>query len=544
MIKVAVADFDADNLKNFKAFIKSNFSEFKFEKSVTTLDEIQNIVKNKKADIIIADMRILGTNIINLFKEWNYSYPEATFILYGTFNDAEYMQKCMEYGVVGYMYKPVKPGELEKNLNIAKKVYEEKQRQLKEDSEMLRKYSENIMFFETLFFKNLTNGAISNEREITNGFEYLNIDIKPPYSIAVLRIDHFKKVVLTFNEDEKHLFIFRILNTVNKILSSNECGKAFINNFNEIILIIYGLSELENILRILNEIKIEVQILINLGISIGVGGRYDDIKDISVSYREAAAAMRYRCLTGYNSIIPREYVEPGNDITYRYPLEREELLVYTAVIGEYDYCLKLLDEIFGSLRKSKDIKPKLLSQIVTDILISINRNAIEQNLNIAGINQFFPASGVFEIKTLDDAYNYLKTGLNNFCSYIIDIRNKKEAEIYTSAISYINEKYFEDINAKKIALLFNCSYEYFKKLFKKYSNVNFSDYLTKIRIEKAKEFILSSNIDDEILALKVGYEDINVFRAAFKRIEGYSLTDFRHLNKKAPSHGNSNYIDS
>ena len=93
MIKVAVADFDADNLKNFKAFIKSNFSEFKFEKSVTTLDEIQNIVKNKKADIIIADMRILGTNIINLFKEWNYSYPEATFILYGNFNDAEYIQK-------------------------------------------------------------------------------------------------------------------------------------------------------------------------------------------------------------------------------------------------------------------------------------------------------------------------------------------------------------------------------------------------------------------------------------------------------------------
>ncbi len=532
MIRIAVADSETDNLKNFKAFIKNNFSEFKFEKSVTTLDEIQNIIKNKKADIIIADIRILGTNVMGLFKEWNYQYPEVSFILYGTFNDADYMQKCMEYGVAGYMYKPVKPGELEKNLNIARKVYEDKQRQLKEDNEVFKKYTENMMFFETLFFKNLTNGALSGQSEILNGFEYFNIEIKPPYSVAVLRVDHFKKVVLTFNEDEKHIFIFRVLNTVNKILNTNECGKAFINNFNEIIMIIYGLSELEEILRILNEIKIEVQILINLGVSIGVGGRFDDIRDISVSCREAIAAMRYRCLTGYNSIIPREYVEPGNDITYRYPIEREELLVYTAVIGEYDYCLKLLDEIFTSLRKSKDIKPKLLSQIVTDILISINRNAIEQNLNISGIKQFFPTSGVFEIKTLDDAYNYLKTGLNNFCSYIINIRSEKETEIYNAAVNYVNEKYYEDINAKKIALLFNCSYEYFKKLFKKYSDVTFSDYLTKIRIEKAKELILSSNIDDEILALKVGYEDVNVFRATFKRIEGYSLTDFRHLNKR------------
>ncbi len=123
----------------------------------------------------------------------------------------------------------------------------------------------------------------------------------------------------------------------------------------------------------------------------------------------------------------------------------------------------------------------------------------------------------------------MKNGLNNFCSHIIKIRNEKETEIFNSAIDYINNKYYEDINAKKIASLFNCSYEYFKKLFKKYSEVNFSDYLTKIRIEKSKDFILSSNADDEIVALKVGYEDVTVFRANFKRIEGYTTSDFRHL---------------
>ena len=191
----------------------------------------------------------------------------------------------------------------------------------------------------------------------------------------------------------------------------------------------------------------------------------------------------------------------------------------------------MLNEIFDSLRKSLDVKPKLLTQIVTDILISINRNAIEQSLNISGINQFFPTSAVFEMKTIDDAYNYLKTGLNNFCSYILEIRNKKETEIYNSAISYISEKYYEDMNAKKIAIQFSCSYEYFKRLFKKYSGVPFSDYLSRVRIEKSKELILETSLEDEIVALKVGYEDVNVFRATFKRLEGYSITDFRHLNK-------------
>ncbi len=533
MIRVVVADSDADNLKNFRAFIRGNFPELRYEKSVSSLEEIQNSIHNKKADIIIADVRIFGTNMISLFRDWNFNNPEVSFILYGTFNDADYMQKCMEYGVVGYMYKPVKPGELDKNLNIAMKVYDDKQKRLKEEGEILQRYRENIMFFETLFFKNLTNGAISSEREIENGFDYLNINIAPPYSVAVLRVDHFKKVVLTLDEREKHLFIFRILNSVNKRLAESNCGTAFINNFNEIIMIIYGRSELEEILHILNEIKIEVQIHINLGVSIGIGGRFDDIKDISVSYREAIAALRYRCFIGYNSIIPREYVEPGNDITYRYPIEREELLVYVAVIGEYDYCIKLLDELFDSMRKSSDIKKKLLSQVVTDILISINRNALEQNLNISGVNQFFPTSGVFEIETLDDAYNYLKTGLKSFCSYIVNIRSQKETEIYNSAINYINQRYYEDLNAKKIAVVFNCSYEYFKKIFKKYSGINFSDYLAKTRIEQAKKLILETNLDDDIIALKVGYEDVNVFRATFRRIEGYNLSDYRHLNNKS-----------
>lgn len=535
MIKLVIADSDFDNIINFKSFIKKNFTVFKVEKSAVSVNELEERLNNRNPELIIVDIRFFGSNVLNYMKQTNLKYPKLKFILYGSYGDNDYMQKCMEYGAIAYMYKPVKSIELERCLNTAIEVFEEEKRINSEQKALLNQYKEEMILFETKFLSTLVHGHITNEDEIINSFEYFNISVKPPYSVAILRIDHYKKVVLTLEEHEKHLIILGIINIINNELLKLDNGKAFVNEFNEIIIIFGKYSELDDIKKMFAQIKEIIQKKYEFSISIGLGKPYNSISDIKTSFNEAAAALRYRCIIGYNSIIPIDFVEPYNNITYKYPLEREELLVYTAVIGEYDYCMKLLKEIMNSLKECGRLPKVLISQIIMDILISINRNAFEQNLNIVGVNKFFSTQKVFELNDIDEAYDYFSKGLKKFCKYMIEIRTEKEKELYLKAVEYIQNNYFETISVNKMSNIFNCSTEYFKKIFKENSGKSLSEFVTNIRIDRAKELILSSDLDDASIAVKIGYDDSAIFRAAFKQQEKYTVTDYRHANGKYKS---------
>lgn len=529
MLKVMLADLDFENISNFRAYIRKNFPIFQIVKPALSIGELDRNIKEYEPDIIIIEMRFFGTGMVQSFKNLNNSYPDIKLIIYGSINDSDYMKKCLEYGAVSYIYRPVKPSELARCLNAAIDIFEKKKIIDEKQKQIMKRYQNEMSVFELKFLSALTSGQLSNELEIEASLEYFDIELKAPYTAALLRIDHFKKIVLALEEKEKHLLIFGMLEVINNML---ETGKAFINNFNEIIILLSGFSELDDIIDFFNSVKEEITKESRLDISIGIGRSVEELSNLNISSNEAKAALRYRCIVGYNSIIPIEYVEPDNRITYSYPIEREELLVYTAVIGEYNYCVKLLDELMTALEKSGNISRNLISQIIMDILISINRNAAEQGLKINGINKFFPTPEVLRLENVEQASDFMKRGLKELCEFVTNLREKSQRKIFESAVKYINENFYENLSSAKMAQMLRCSAEYFKRLFFQYAEKPFIEYLTYKRIEEAKKLIMETTFSDDAIAIKVGFDDISLFRSTFKRLEGYMVSDFRYINNR------------
>lgn len=531
MLKIMIADIDIDNVTNFRAYIKRKFSIFELVKPAFTISEIHKNIEEYKPNIIIIEMKFFGNSSFQSIKQLKEKNPNIKLILYGSINESDYMKKLLDYGALAYMYRPVKPSELERCLNEAIKDFEKDKIINQEQKRLMREYEDKLPLFENCFLSTIMYGHLTDENEISSSFEYFEVKIEPPYSVALLRIDHFKKIVLALEEKEKHLLILKILNTINKEVTN---GTAYINHFNEIGIIMGGFNELDELVEFLIQIKNKVKDVINDGIdiSIGVGRIYNSLSKLQTSFHEAVAALRYRCIVGYNTIIPLEYVEGENRVTYNYPLEREELLVYTAVIGEYNYCVKLLDELLEALREAGDISPQLIPQIMMDILISINRHAVEQELNLNGIHYFFPSAEILALKNLDDARELMLRGLKDLCDYIGDFRKKKEDDIYERAINYINKYYFENITYLKLSQEISCSVEYFKRLFKIKSGKTLSDFIAAKRIEVAKQLILETNMNDEAVAVNVGYDDLNTFRNVFRGLEGYMVGDFRYIKNR------------
>ncbi|GLX67575.1 AraC family transcriptional regulator [Paenibacillus glycanilyticus] len=127
-----------------------------------------------------------------------------------------------------------------------------------------------------------------------------------------------------------------------------------------------------------------------------------------------------------------------------------------------------------------------------------------------------------------DGRSYVLSALQR----IREQREQQTINVMDKAKQYIEQHFTEDLSLEETAEHVHLNPHYFSKVFKQQVGATFIDYLTGLRIDKAKQLIASA---DE-LALKevcfeVGYKDPNYFSRVFKRVTGVTPTEFRSQAK-------------
>ncbi len=102
-----------------------------------------------------------------------------------------------------------------------------------------------------------------------------------------------------------------------------------------------------------------------------------------------------------------------------------------------------------------------------------------------------------------------------------------ESPTISRAKQFINDHQAEEISLGRVANAVNTSTFYFCKMFKKATGLNFTDYLSRLRIEKSKNLLLNPNSRVSEVAYAVGFQSLTHFNRVFKKITGQSPTKFR-----------------
>jgi len=102
-----------------------------------------------------------------------------------------------------------------------------------------------------------------------------------------------------------------------------------------------------------------------------------------------------------------------------------------------------------------------------------------------------------------------------------------EPAMVTRAKEFIEDHQAEDLSLTDVARAVNASTFYFCKVFKKSTGINFTDYVSRVRIEKAKNLALNPNLRISEIAFEVGFQSLTHFNRVFKRITGMSPTQYR-----------------
>ena len=120
--------------------------------------------------------------------------------------------------------------------------------------------------------------------------------------------------------------------------------------------------------------------------------------------------------------------------------------------------------------------------------------------------------------------------LSMISNQVVVQQENAEPPMITRAKEFIEHHQTEDISLGLVAKAVNTSTFYFCKVFKKVTGINFTDYVSRLRIESAKNLLLNPNLRVSEIAYEVGFQSLTHFNRVFKKIIGESPTQYRgHL---------------
>jgi len=128
---------------------------------------------------------------------------------------------------------------------------------------------------------------------------------------------------------------------------------------------------------------------------------------------------------------------------------------------------------------------------------------------------------------IEDTFSVFYAFTAAIISQLLTVKIKNSDMLIRKALQYVDEHYAEKISLEDIAKYVGISKYYFSNLFKKENDINFSSYLNKVRIEKAKDLLKNPGFTVSQIFYQVGFNNQQYFSKIFKKYTGMTVTEYR-----------------
>ena len=269
-------------------------------------------------------------------------------------------------------------------------------------------------------------------------------------------------------------------------------------------------------------IKLHTELLEKYGIWIS-GGFGDRNGMVSYTWKSYQQAKEAQSITTADNYILSCDVNHSNDVYY-YPESLSVQLSGFISSGNRDQVQELFKLIRNENTKKKNLSYTQRNWLVADVRSTVfkkRHNLLTDNLPPEKLKLLDMIDKQFEG---DMSLSILETIALELC----DVCGSEGNELILKIQAYINNNYHDpDLGLTKISDEFGISENYFSYLFKKEVSENFSNYLERLRMAKAKEIISETDTSLSTLYQYLGYNNAASFRRAFKKNFGVSPKEMR-----------------
>ncbi|HEX2954389.1 MAG TPA: response regulator [Bacillota bacterium] len=496
--------------------------------------EALKVLENNSIDIMVTDVQMPKMNGIELLKEVRKQEYRMKVIVISGFAEFEYAQESLKLGVSDYLLKPFASKKLLGIVLRLKTELEREQAEKFEARQMREQLQKNMVSLREKLFLDLINGnAVAANPGADLKFLGLTDLEGRLFQVAVLEIpeSRLRKV----DEEEKYLLNLIFYRHVQDRLAKWNGRYWVINNrLNQITLVVFDPDT--QLPMLLEELLDQLQPALDQPLTIGVGHPYRELKDMSISYQEACVALQYRYLHGSGRVFSINDVNLDNPFYHKYFYTLHQNRIFDDLrIGSFQTTRQDLTKLFEELRRAR-LNPESLRIIAGNIILltCATLNELGHNPNEIFGTDFKPLAEVDRADSLAELEKYLLDIFARVNEYVDDKRTSLNQHLIDEIRRYIDNHFASEVTLSGIASQYKISPGYLSLLFSERIGKNFSDYLTELRIKKAKELLKHSDMKIYEISNAVGYSDSYYFSSCFKKIVGATPSEYREkLNAKS-----------
>ncbi|MNI17215.1 HTH-type transcriptional regulator YesS [compost metagenome] len=344
--------------------------------------------------------------------------------------------------------------------------------------------------------------------------------------IALCRIDQYEQLLLEQNKfQSEQLLNFTIANIMGEI--SKKYGEIEYAEIGEGKFALLG-SHIP--LDMVKEVSGALQTFIRLSMCAGISECMTDIIAIRLAYSQAEHALNHRFYRGNGLIIMHEGLPPmeaADQLPPIFPSLQKSLEIW-----DLDRLLAQMDVWYADCQKRESWPPELIREQWGQVL-----NVLAARLNQLGgdiyavppYEEYYPLHIIRNGDTLEDLYRWFAGWLPQYVQYAKQLQSPKWRSEIQKIIEMIEKQYPLQIRVSELAKAVGFQESYLSVLFKKEVGKTVIDYITYIRLKKARELLHNPEYKIYEISDRVGYPDSNHFSKLFKRSEGVLPTEYRNM---------------
>lgn len=486
------------------------------------------ILKTEDIDIVISDINMPVMNGLELIREIKNQKLCDKIIVLSVYNEYSYLRAAFKLGVSDYVLK--NDMDFEHIIALLQRLF---------DSEEVEKIDHVLPSNDVVDKEKLLIGIMKKESIDRAEFDKHQINLLSNNILMIsVIVEDFAAVEKKYKGRGLDTFAYSVKNSLSQVLGKAQYKEIVaVSPENFIILLSFtnfSLGEVrKNVLQIIAEFRHVLKTYLNLDVSVVVSemaNSYDKVPKLFLDCSEASN-LRFIYKKG-RTIFPedRELISIGGssiDLNKKRLSEQLSLFKFEDALVSLNILLK--DISTYSKNKTIDNLIPLYLKIIIVLVQFINEQQKEIT-DIFGVNVDFQ-SVLSRFSNHDEVSiwfnNMMQWLINYFLSKENTSHDQQDDEIQ-KALKFIQKNYKEQLTLGMVSEYVGLSETYFSKLFTKRMGKSFIDYLTGLRIEKAKKLLESTNLKIYEISEKVGFLSVEHFSRVFKKATGQSPNSYNN----------------
>ena len=498
------------------------------------------LLLRQKPDLLITDIKMPFMDGLTLAKVAKKEIPGLKVVILSGYDDFNYAKQAINIGVEDYLLKPITKNALIERLTEIRSRYEHEKTQ----KEYYEKFHREMQAYEKNssrdFFEALVRGSM-DMMEIYRRSEKLGLDIvAEAYNVLIFTMnceEDFSGQREGYSEWEAES-----LELLEEFFSENTSAMLFRCNIFSYGVLIKGQKETieENTRSCVSEIqRIFDRKEQKRQWFVAAGEPVERLSQIQKSYYSASRAFSQRYLYDENILYYDEMasMEKKNvtedDSTY---LQKVDVNALNPAILQKFLSNGLLEETENFVKDyfyaigQEPLESLVFRNYVTlNVLFSVMSFLKEIGCDTRTLEQEDTEDVLSESsKSLENAIAYAEKIISQAIALRDQNSGNKNRSILKTAVDFIDSHYMEeDMSLNKAANAANVSANHFSALFSQNMGQTFIEYLTNLRMNKAKEYLRCTSMRSSEIAGEIGYKDAHYFSYLFKKTQGMTPSDYR-----------------